>query len=159
MDAIRIITLNPIFSLDIEVRSFFVGFKNIQETIARMFKVAAKMKNELPVPVFSVKKGMVIFDRKNGNITALAAEPVLPNIFIVPDTTPEQPPPISIQNVELGATVISVPNTAIPKQIMNTDAEMLVIRVQKISTAAARVNPTIAGIFLMRSDIPYDIRM
>ena len=79
---------------------------------------------------------------------ALVAEPILPIIFMVPETAPEFFPPISIQNVQLGAIVISTPKMAIQKKIMNVTAEMPGIRVQRTSPVTARPNPTIAGILL-----------
>jgi hypothetical protein len=148
IEAIMIITLSLIFSFGIEVFSFFNGFMNIHEHIPRIFRTAARMKNEFPEPAFSAKIGIVTLAMKNGKIIALVAEPTLPSMFIVPETAPELLPPISIQNVQLGAIVISTPKTAIPKQVIKAKAEMFVIRVHKMSPVAARANPTIAGILL-----------
>ena len=50
-----------------------------------------------------------------GNARAVIKEPRFPAIFIVPDTAPDLRPPISMQNVQLGAMVISTPNMAMLK--------------------------------------------
>jgi len=148
MEAMRIITLSRIFSFGIDVSNFFLGFINTQESIANIFKAAARIKNEFAVPFFSAKKGNVTLATKNGNIIALVAEPRLFSIFIAPETMPEFFPPISIQNVQLGATVISTPKIATPKQTINANAEMLDICVHITRPIAEIANPSIAGILL-----------
>ena len=87
------------------------GFIKHHVTIATKLRPAASIKKVLALPVSSFNK--------IGNMIALIAAPILPTIFIEPETAPELIPPISLQNAQLGLSVISTPNVARPKQKTN----------------------------------------
>jgi hypothetical protein len=121
-----------------------------QAAIANRLTAAEKTKKEFAVPVSGTIIGIVMLLMKNGKIIALKAEPIFPSIFIVAETTPEFAPPISMQSDQLGAMVISTPNTAIENIRVKARAEFPGRRVIIISPATETANPAIAGIFLER---------
>ena len=111
-----------------------------------MFIMAANTKNELAVPVCSAMPGMVTLATKNGKATALTAAPMLPTIFMAADTAPEREPPMSMQNAQLGLSVISTPKVAREKQAMNTQTELAsAVCVHSSRPRAPSEYPIIAG--------------
>ena len=80
------------------------GFMKHQITMATKLRLAANPKNTLAFPVS-------LFNR-SGNKMALRAAPMLPTMFIEPETAPELAPPISLQKAQLGLSVMSTPNVA-----------------------------------------------
>ena len=81
-----------------------LGFIKDQATIATKFIPAARTKKALALPVWRLWR--------SGNMMALSAAPMLPTMFIEPETAPELTPPISLQKAQLGLNVISTPNVA-----------------------------------------------
>ena len=101
-----------------------LGFIINQANIARTFIVAANKKNELAVPVTGAITGIVTLATKNGKAIALTAAPILPTMFMAAETDPERDPPMSMQNAQLGLSVISTPKVASAKHAMNNQTEL-----------------------------------
>src|SRR5439155_21580778 len=71
-----------------------------------------------------------------------ADEPILPSIFIAPETLPRPCPATSAQNTQLGLIVMSAPNTA---SVKHSTAASGASASTANKPAAARPKPSIAG--------------
>ena len=49
---------------------------------------------------------------RNGNAFALTSAPMLPHMFMAPETLPVRAPAMSVQKTQLGLMVMSAPNIA-----------------------------------------------
>src|SRR5205823_10077963 len=78
-----------------------------------------------------------------GKALALTKEPILPSIFIAPETLPAFLPATSAQNTQLGLIVMSAPNTARVKE--STAVSAVSARVTASRPATARPKPIIPG--------------
>src|SRR5205809_1030915 len=99
-----------------------------------MFSSAATPKYAEALPVTRSRYGKAL---------ALTKEPILPSIFIAPETLPAFLPATSAQNTQLGLIVMSAPNTARVKQ--STAVSGAAARVTPSSPATASTKPVIPG--------------
>ena len=94
------------------------------------------------------KKGVVELNQsfKYGNARAVIKDPILPAMFMVPETAPEFLFPTSTQSDHDGLNVISAPKTAMDKKITALHA----LLIYKLTTRPidAKENPIMAGIIL-----------
>ena len=102
-----------------------------------MFNAAPRQKNGVVVPNQAFKYG---------NANAVTNEPILPAIFIVPDTAPVLLRPISTQSDQEGLNVMSAPKIANDNNI--TAPMAVLIYKLAINPTEARAKPMIAGTIL-----------
>src|SRR5262245_33304440 len=106
----------------------------VHSQAAVRFKPAPTTKNGVVEPVNA---------SRYGNARLVMKDPMLPAMFIVPDTAPAFARPMSMQNAQAGGRVMSEPNIASVKH-STAGSGLLNARLASIPVAA-RMKPKVAG--------------